>query len=458
MLVLKRMLSLGIAVAVLLAGIAAVIGLRAAEPSKKIRIIYTNDLRGNLVPCGCGGQKQGGLPRMSTAINDLIKENPNAVIVDSGNLTLTTDKLDIMLSIMSEMHYDAIGIGNTDPVNGKDDIYSQAGKHKIALLDANPGHREPSVPYIIKNVDGVKVGIISFSAPPPGQTVDNFEVRKAIYGAYKEARDASDVLIVLDQANVINADWLARNGKRFGAPNVVIGGVSRSGNAESEVVGDTYMVPTTTQGKSLGVADLEVSSDGIKVAAKRMMLVESIKEDEVVLKKINEFDSKKQVTPVKAEVQQTPVSSVPKTTGAASDAKPFYPSTLCKTCHVKEYDNWKATGHAKAINTLVDAKKLVPECLSCHSEMYKQTRRVSIPADGVGGVECATCHIDALPHGMERKAVAKKTIVNTTMCVSCHNKERSPNYDEQAYFPRIMHGNETAQQGTQTSSAATPGH
>ena len=44
----------------------------------------------------------------------LTKENPDCVIVDSGNLTNTTDKLELIAGLMSAWKCDAVGVGILD--------------------------------------------------------------------------------------------------------------------------------------------------------------------------------------------------------------------------------------------------------------------------------------------------------------------------------------------------------
>ncbi len=71
--------------------------------------------------------------------------------------------------------------------------------------------------------------------------------------------------------------------------------------------------------------------------------------------------------------------------------------------------------------------------------MFRRTSRVLIPQNRVGGIECATCHFDSLPHGFDRVNAEKKK-VNPNMCMDCHTKDRSPKYDEKIYMPKVSHG------------------
>lgn len=367
----------------------------------------------------------------------LKKENPNAVIVDSGNFATAANTLDIITSVMADMKYDAVGMGAADIRLG-DEFVKTAKKNKLTVLDALSEDDKSTVPYVIKSISGVKVGIVSFNAIPTDSTVDQYQRRKAWYSAYKAARTGSDVLIVLDQSNTINKDWLERNGTRLGSPDVVIGGVIKSNIAEPEVIGTTRIVPTSVQAKEIGVVDFEVTPGQTPIfeKARRLALDTAFDEDKVVAKRVgdailaNVQKNQARVTLETSEVKTSPAST-------------YYSPMLCKGCHLKQYEDWKQTKHAHAMKTLTDGKAINPECLSCHSEMYRKTMRTIASADGIGGVECATCHADSLPHGMERREAKVKTKVDPIMCETCHTHDRSPAYNEKIYFPKVAHSGTT---------------
>src|SRR5262249_14310368 len=51
----------------------------------------------------------------------------------------------------------------------------------------------------------------------------------------------------------------------------------------------------------------------------------------------------------------------------------FVGAQVCQRCHAPEYEQWLTTDHAKAWQTLVDAKReATPECVTCHVVGYKQ--------------------------------------------------------------------------------------
>ena len=395
-------------------------------------------------------------------VKNLIKENSNSVIVESGNIVNSPDKLDIVTSIFSTIGYDAIGIGQSDLRVGEE-YFKKTAEKKLAIVDVHTEKRGSSVPYIIKNVNGVKVGIISFGAmPDESKDVNEFALKKARFVAYKKAREASDILILLDQANVATKEWLESNAQRLGAPDIVIGGMQNMGLLQEEVVGKTRIMPTSLQGKMVGVVDVEVTpGQDLKMVVRKMPLEPSIEEDKETLMLVKKSSVSSEgvhiITQSEADLIKSspqnkdhtlvptsapaphPTAAAPVATNTDSGALPYYSPHLCKTCHSKEFDDWKMTKHAMAVKTLVTEKKVQGECLLCHSEMFRSNKSVVIPSDGVAGVECATCHASAIPHGMERHGTTNKTKVDPKMCLSCHNKEHSPNYDEKTYFPKVMH-------------------
>lgn len=357
-------------------------------------------------------------------------------------------KLDIIMSVMSQLKYDAVGLGIADARIG-DEFFSKAAANKLPVLDASPVADKTTLPYIVKDVGGIKVGVISFGVLPPNVKVNEYQLRVARFKAYKEVRSKCDVLILLDQANSATAEWLERNGARLGgAPDIVIGGTGRNALAAEQVVGKTHIVPSLPQAKELGVIDLDfVPGQSPTVTAQRIKLDEKFAEDEQIAKRVGEgILALGNTVPVPQPVQQNVgVNANP------NNGKPYYSPQLCKACHQKQYEDWALTKHAKAILTLVEKKNTTPECLPCHSERYRAQQTYVAGSNPVAGVECATCHINALPHGLERKEMVERSKVDPKLCLECHTKDRSPTYDVKTYFPNVVHA------GTQrTTTAANP--
>lgn len=368
-------------------------------------------------------------------------------------------KLDIIMSVMSKLKYAAVGVGNADARLGGE-FLSKAQANKLTVVDTSAGADKRSVPFIIQEVGGVKVGILSFGVVLPGVKANDMELRKARFEAFKEVRSKCDVLILLDQANAATADWLARNAERLGSPDIVIGGPDRQTMTTEKVVGKTHVMPSLFQAKELGVVDVEITpGQAHKVTAQRVMMDEKFAEDEQIAKQVGQGILAISGTP--AVPSPLPSQANANAGGNGGDlgaqkgfvAKPYYSPLLCKACHQKQYEDWAQTKHARAIKTLVDGKNMTPDCLPCHSELYRNTRNSMALNNMVAGVECATCHKASLPHGLERKDMVVRSKVDPKLCVECHTKERSPTYNEKTYFPQVAH---TGKAPTATAVNPTP--
>ena len=444
-------------IAALVAITAAAFGLNATEMSKKVRIVYSGDTMGYWKPCGCGGSNEGGLGRRSTVIAHLVKENPDTIILDSGNITDLPGKLDVILSIMSKLNYSAIGLGAGDARLGGEFI-SKAKANKIAVVDSSGSKDTRIDPYLVKNVGGVKIGIVSFGMPLPDQETDEMELRKARYEHLKEARKKSDVLILLDQAGIATDEWLERNAQRLGTPDIVITGSNSRGLIQEHMVGKTHVLRSMYQGKELGVIDVEIAAgEAPKLTPRRVAVDEKYEIDKEIEEQVAQGIlslSKQPSQPESAPVSTVAPGSNAQVIEEGFQAQPYYSPMLCKVCHEAEYNDWAKSGHAKALKTLAKGKNLTADCLPCHSELYRSNRSSTVVDDKPAGVECATCHRAALPHASERKETVARTKVDPKLCLECHTKARSAAYNEKTYFPKVVHSGKKSDATASASSSS----
>jgi RecJ-like exonuclease len=124
-----------------------------------------------------------------------------------------------------------------------------------------------------------------------------------------------------------------------------------------------------------------------------------------------------------------------------SKAAPTYVGVnQCKMCHMKQYNVWKDTAHAKAFDVLKPADQAKPECIKCH---------VTGDNKELKGVQCEACHGPGSEYKSfavmknVKEAEAKGLVAKpVNVCVKCHNKN-SPTFkgfDFNTMWPKIKHG------------------
>lgn len=158
-----------------------------AKPSTvTLTLIGTTDIHGHIYPTTYfgKGEEDVGLAKIYTLIKDLRAKNPHTLLVDSGDmlqgspLTYWHARVDQsgpnpLIDVMNRMGYAAFGVGNHEYNFGLPYLQAAYEQAAFPFVSANTYHhgtdRPVFDPYVIKEVAGVKVGIIGFT--PPGVMV-----------------------------------------------------------------------------------------------------------------------------------------------------------------------------------------------------------------------------------------------------------------------------------------------
>jgi hypothetical protein len=123
-------------------------------------------------------------------------------------------------------------------------------------------------------------------------------------------------------------------------------------------------------------------------------------------------------------------------------------SSVCKACHLQEYKQWTETPHARAFYLLLGKKsENDPKCLVCHVTGFNLPGGYKIGGgtEDLKNVNCENCHgpgslhvkasKESAPNGVKKGSINTK--VTKEMCLECHTKEQSPEFDFKKY---LIHG------------------
>jgi 2',3'-cyclic-nucleotide 2'-phosphodiesterase / 3'-nucleotidase len=155
----------------------------AAPSAVTITLLSTTDSHGHLAAWDyyAGKPVPNGLTKMATLVKQQRSESPHALLLDCGDTTQGTPlvyyfakkdatKPNPAIAAFNAMHYDAMAVGNHEFNFGLDSMWKAKRESHFPWLAANLKQIYTAgvayiPPYVIRNVDGVRVGIIGFITP-----------------------------------------------------------------------------------------------------------------------------------------------------------------------------------------------------------------------------------------------------------------------------------------------------
>jgi len=173
------------------------IGNHAAAQRAHIVILGTTDMHGRIFPIDYYTNKYDnvGIAKVATLIREARKNDPDLVLVDSGDTIQGTPleyihnrrnntPPDPMMLAMSALRYDAMAVGNHEYNFGLKVVEKARSEAKFPWLSANTyktqgqgGAINYHTPYVVKEVQGVRVGILGLTTPgiPNWENPPNYE-------------------------------------------------------------------------------------------------------------------------------------------------------------------------------------------------------------------------------------------------------------------------------------------
>lgn len=264
--------------------------------SRSITLLYIADLHAQLEPHAeffwHRGQTEtamaGGVARIATAVDAIRRERPGRVLfMDAGDTiqgsaAAAWTEGRAVVAPLNALKLDLGVPGNWEVVYGADALKQRAGEFRHPLVAANI--REASSgkrlfpPYLVKAVDGVRVGIIGFTDPdvprrqPPGYSkgliYDDSGVLPALVDRLRR-EEKVDVVVLMTHVGLPKSIGLAETLKGV---DFVLSGDTHERTYEPVVRGKTWVVEPGSFGSFLGRLDITVQ--GGKVVDRKWDLIE----------------------------------------------------------------------------------------------------------------------------------------------------------------------------------------
>ncbi|MFB5763309.1 5'-nucleotidase C-terminal domain-containing protein [Paenibacillus medicaginis] len=261
----------------------------APEGGKHITILHTNDVHSHAVE----NKEEMGYAKLAGIIDKYRSENPDTLLLDAGDAVHGTTFATLVngesvVKVMNEMGYDAMAPGNHEFNYGWQQLVKLAGEMKFPLLSANVKQADGNrlfKPYVIKEVDGVKIGIIGLTTPETAYKTNPKNVEGIDFAApaaeaqaiVNEIKDQVDVVVAVghigqDKSSV---DTSLKVAQEVPGIDVFIDGHSHTVLQDGLVGGnDTLIASAGEYSKFLGVVDLYLDENN-DVVSKKATLVDS---------------------------------------------------------------------------------------------------------------------------------------------------------------------------------------
>jgi len=340
------------------------------------------------------------------------------VLVDGGNLGNEPSKQPVIVGAFVKMGYAAC---LTEAAKA-DSVRKEVGKATLAVVPPfDPTHADRTC--WIGELDGVQVAFLRLE--PPGQP-DPGAWESALVSSLRALRKHADLMVLTSRLNDADNRRLAHRLGPTGLAQVMF---VAPGNCTPDLpaeVDGVLLCPTKDRGQAV---TLVVATRAARAPWKAWCRLEPVSStytpDRGVAGLTTRYYESRQIALV-AGTAESPLSE------AAYASAP-----RCKPCHAEAYEVWQKSAHARAVDTLRDKQRLVPECLTCHSEQIRRTGQFDggLTAED-DGVQCSTCHGDAILHALTRGA---EKMSRELTCAQCHSPEHAPGFDQARALTATRH-------------------
>ncbi len=253
---------------------------------KEITVLHTNDIHGRVLEEDHNGM---GFAKMNTKIKEIQKKNPNTILIDGGDAIqgsqiASISKGEDIIRLMNLMKYDVMAVGNHEFDYGYERLLELKAMADFPMLSGNFSNKygkNDFKPYIIKEVNGIKIGIFAVITPDTEYATKPTNVEGinflnpviASLGMVKELKEKDvDMIIALTHIGInkkgkYSSIDIAENVKGI---DIIIDAHSHDAIDKGMKVDNTLIVQSGKYTENLGIINIKLFNN--KIISKKAKL------------------------------------------------------------------------------------------------------------------------------------------------------------------------------------------
>lgn len=388
------------------------------------------------------------MARRAAYLDEVWSTGESILVLDAGDLFGQRTRIDreqtrFLCEVCSEFGPDAIGLGEKDLNYGVDFLREMRDTYGLPFTSCNVSI-EATTDLVVEEFLIVERGGTTFgitSVLDPNQAISTMSAREEVFtiadpvAALRKTlprmrKAGAQAIVLIAHLGDAQSEQLLRD--VTGIDVCLVGHTRRSYTTE-RLINDTALIAASFEGRNVGKmkGDFENGTGKLKAFQVEVTeLGEGRPDDAVMLERVESFKLHLEEFRLAARGPYQP------TLGSADEE--FLTDRECRKCHTDVWDTLMQSPHQAAFTTLArKGQAQSPECLVCHTTgyLYKGGYDERPPLDRLKNVQCEACHGYGTQHDRSGDWLAQAK----SSCVTCHDKDNSPEFDYDTYWAKIAH-------------------